>query len=292
QALQAGAFETGVLLTMNQNPTINKEDHGYFKSLLYNSPEVLSGAILGGGIGGTLNALKISGELKSTIRLRDKEDFPSLNIKELGLSDVDNGTAAAIDYMWLHNRGKWYEQLKQNGELNDRQIQNFERSQKQKATELITRLREDLADGDAGTSKAMWNYLINLTDGSGADAATESALRVLGAATKLERINEGDSGLTTKVLMNGSYLDERHAQNILKRGKIAPEQISSSDQMAQEEAKLSGYELYKDEAGNYQVIPGIDYARQLKITKEAKEHDFILKVAGDNVGEITDRAYP
>src|SRR6185369_7675392 len=78
QALQAGAFETGVLLTMNQNPTINKEDHGYFKSLLYNSPEVLSGAILGGGIGGTLNALKISGELKSTIRLRDKEDFPSL----------------------------------------------------------------------------------------------------------------------------------------------------------------------------------------------------------------------
>jgi hypothetical protein len=293
QALQAAAFETSVLLTMNQNPTINKEDTGYFKTLLYNSPEILSGALIGGGIGGSLNALRISGELKSAIRLRDKEDFPSLNIKELGLSDVDHGTKAAIDFMWLNNRGKWYEQLKQNGEVNDRQIQNFNRSQKQKATELLTRIREDLTeDKDAELSKQVWNHLLRLSANSGTDEGTNLALRLLGAANKIERANEGDAGLTTKVMFNEGYLDERHAKNILQNGKIAPEQISATDAVAQEEAKLQGYDVFKDEAGNYRVVPGTNYERYLKVTKDTKVHDFIVKMAGDGEGEITESAYP
>src|SRR5258706_1764469 len=109
QALQAGAFETAILVTMNQNPVINKEDQSYFSSLLYNSPDILAGALIGGLVGGAVEGLQISGKIKSAIRARDKEDFPSLNIPELGLSDVDKGTATAIDFMWLRGRQTKFE---------------------------------------------------------------------------------------------------------------------------------------------------------------------------------------
>lgn len=293
QTLQAGAFETGVMLSMNQNPIINPEDQGYFKTLLYNSPEIIKSALLGGAIGGGIGALGISGKLKSAIRARDKDDFVSLNIPEVGLSDIDPGTKAAIDFYQLKNRELTYKAMQDSGDINERQGSNFEKTQKQKATELAFRIQTDLTDNDGDLSKAVWNHLLG-ADVAGSDGPADVGLRLLGAATNISRIGEEDSSAAAaKVYYGDSQLSERHARNILARAKINPEVQTTPPSAADlEEMKLGGYELYKDDAGNYRVVPGIKYESQLKTGLDAKKHDFIVKLGGDQVGKIAESAYP
>lgn len=292
QALQTAAFETATLLTLNQNPVINKENQSYFSSLLYNSPEILKSSLIGGGIGGGINALAIGGKIKGAIRLRDRDDFPSLNIPEIGLSDIDAGTSAAIDFYWLKGREKVYTEKAARGEINERQLANYKKTQGQKATELLTRIREDLTDDkDAKLAQAVWNHLINSPET--ADKAEDVALRLLGAATKIERIGIEDSTLSgEKVFYGETALSERHTKNILLRGKISPGEIDNPGPAELEEMKLAGYDLYKDTGGNYRVIPGIKYEAQLAKSIDTKKHDFIVKIGGDQAGRISESAYP
>lgn len=292
QFLQAGAFETGVMISMNQNPTINKEDTGYFSTLLYNSPEMLKSALIGGGIGGGINALAIGGKIKGAIRARDKDDFPSLHLNEVGTSDIDPGTKIAMDFYWLKGRQKDFEAQQAAGEINERQVSNFQKTQEQKANELFKRINEDLTGKDASLSKAVWNHLLG-TDLAGSDAPEEVGLRLLGAATNIERIGTDDSIKTgTKVYFGDSQLSDRHAKNILNRGKVAPGNFDEPSAVDLEEMKLAGYELYQDTASNYRVIPGIKYESQLKRSVSKNAHDFIVKLSGDQAGRISESAYP
>jgi hypothetical protein len=295
QTLQAGAFETAVLLSMNQSPTINKEDQGYFNSLLFNSPDILKGALLGGLVGGAIKGFSISGEIKSGIKARDKEDFMSLNMKRVGVTDLDSGTNAAMDFYELRGREKLFNAQKEAGELNDRQIANFEKTQKQNKTTLLERIREELTEEkDAELSKALWNHLQTSAD-IGGDLPEEVGLRLLGAATRVSRISTEDSTVAgTKVYMGESQLSERHAKNILKKeGNIAPGEYDVAPEgVLLEELKTEGYAVYKDTAGNYRVIPGAKYERELKKSVDKREHDFIVKMGGDQAGRISESAYP
>lgn len=293
QALQAAAFETAVLVTSNQNPTMNKEDTGYFQTLLYSSPEVFKGAILGGFIGGSINAFGLSGQLKSAIRARDKSDFTSLNIKELGYNDIDPGSEAAFDFYMLKAREKHIELSRTSGEANAQQLQNYERTQVQKADELRYRLKDDLAGGDAELGNAIYSHISRPVKDQ-TTPAEDVALSLLGAATKAERITFEDmlEKQTEKILFKEGTLSPRHAENILKRGKIAPAAIEPADGPALEEAKMAGYELYKDSAGNMRVIPGVSYEKELAKKIDKTKHAFIVKLAGDDAGRITETAYP
>lgn len=293
QTLQAAAFETATMLSMNQNPVINPEDQGYFKTLLYNTPEMIKSALIGGAIGGAIGGLGVAGKIKSAIRLRDKEDFPSLNLPQIGASDIDDGTKAAIDFYWLKNREISYQAQQAAGEINERQVSNFQKTQQQKATELLTRIREDLTDNDADLSKAVFNHLLT-ADTVGSDGAAETGLRLLGAATDIERVGTEDSiAQGIKIYSGESQLSERHAKNILARGKINPQVQTTVPSGADlEEMKLAGYEMYKDDAGNLRVIPGIKYQAQLNTALDTAKHDYIVKLGGDQAGRISETAYP
>lgn len=296
QTLQAASFETAVMLSMNQNPTISKEDHGYFETFLYNSPEILKGALLGGAVGGGINALGISGKIKGAIRARDKEDFPSLNIKEAGLSDIDEGTLAALDYYWLRGRQKLYASKKDSDSLNDREISNYEKTIKQKSEELQFRIKDKLTEEkDASLAQAVYKHLETSAD-LGGDLPEEVGLRLLGAATNISRISVEDSTASgVKFYLEGSPLSERHAKNFIKnrKDKMVEGTHDTPDSVLMEEWKLEGKEFYQDSGGNYRVIPGTQYAKsQLNKALDTKSHDFIVKLNGDQAGRISENAYP
>lgn len=300
QALQAAAFETGALVTMNQSPVLNKEDQGYFQSLIYHTPDLLKNAILGGAIGGSIEAIRISGKLKGMIKQRDTDDFPSLRIPEIGLSDMDEGTKAGVDFAWLRSRQNEFEADQAAGKLNDRQVANYNRSQAQKETELKLRITENLAGKDAELGKQVWEHLNGLSEeelqktgniltGDPKDIATT----ILGAATKISRVSEDDiPQAVTKVMDETGYLAARHAKNILERGKFAPGIFDAMDDATAGELGAAGFELYKDSAGNIRVIPGIKYAKQFNRAVESKQHELVLKLSGDQAGNVTEAAYP
>jgi hypothetical protein len=305
QALQAAAFETGVLLVQNQSPVINKEDQDYFQNILYNTPELLKNAALGGVIGGGINALVISGKLKNMIRQRDADDFPSLRIPEVGLSDLDTGTKAGIDFAWLTDRQARFEQQAAEGSLNDRQIANYRRTQAQKQTELRLRLTEELAGGDAELGKQIWEHLNGLrkdTESAVGSTGVEKlannpkdiATTILGAANSVARITEEDLPAASSAVINGDgYLSPRHAKNILLRGKFAPGTFDAMDDVTSGELAAAGFELYRDSSGNVRVIQGTPYAKKAFARSiDATKHQLVVKLSGDNAGAITEAAYP
>jgi hypothetical protein len=305
QGLQAAAFETGVLLTQNQSPVLNKEDQDYFHNIIYNTPELLKNAALGGLIGGGINALVISGKLKSMIRQRDADDFPTLRIPELGLSDLDTGTKTAADFAWLVDRQTRIDKETADGILNDRQIANYQRTQVQKQTELRLRITEELADGDAELGKQIWEHLNGLRKDTQSEVGStgvtqltndpkDIATTILGAAQSASRVTEEDLPAASSAVMNGDgYLSPRHAKNILERGKFAPGTFDSMDDVTAGELGAAGYELYRDSSGNVRVIEGTPYSkRAFARSLDATKHSLVVKLSGDNAGAITEGAYP
>lgn len=300
QTLQAASFETGVLVSMNQSEVMNKEDQDWMHSIIYHTPDLLKNAIIGGAVGGAFNAMAISGKLKTMIKLRDKEDFPSLNIPEIGLSDIDEGTKAGIDFSWLRQRQYKFEQDAAAGKLNDRQVENFRRTQLQKETELRLRITEQLADGDADLGQQVWEHLNGLKDTSPnaniTRAPEDIATTILGAATKIARLGTEDipeaAGGIPRVMFGDTYLSERQAKNILQHNKIAPGTFDSMDDVTAAELKGADFELYKDSAGNLRTVPGIEYEKYLKRATKAESHSLVVKLTGDQAGRVTEAAYP
>lgn len=304
QALQTAAFETTVLLTMNQSPVINKEDQSYLQAMVYNALPSLENAVLGGFIGGGIHAFSISGELKALVRARDFDDFPSLNITRLGLSDLDVGTAAGADFNWLRQRQARFEAEAAAGKLNERQLKNYRESQLQKENELRLRLTNDLAKTETGKadselSKQLWEHLNGLpkaTSESGqlTNSAADIATTLLGAARKVSRITEEDLPETVeKVLTDSGALPTRLAKNFIRKDATAPGVFDSMDDVTAAELGGAGFVTYRDSAGNLRVVPGTDYSKRALARKASfRKHDLIVKLSGDEAGRVTESAFP
>lgn len=94
QALEAAAFEGAVLLTMNQNPTSNKDDLDYFDSIAKNATDPLALTLLGAGAlgGGAIDGIiKYSG-LKKLVSLKEL-----VNNHLFKVTDIGEGAALAGD---------------------------------------------------------------------------------------------------------------------------------------------------------------------------------------------------
>ncbi len=98
QALEAAAFEGAVLLTMNQNPTIDTEDLGYFDSIASNLGGAGFGVLLGTGIGGTLHAFSSLGKVKRIYKEWHQDNAKLFTRGGEGNLNVPTGDLALMDF--------------------------------------------------------------------------------------------------------------------------------------------------------------------------------------------------
>lgn len=300
EVLQATAFETAVMLTMNQNPVINKDNETYFKAIGQHWDEIVKGALIGGGVGGTLRAFKNTGELKAAVKLRDKEDFPSINIPELGLNNLQIGDKIAADFSFLRNLEARVDSEVAANTINERQLNNWTQSIARKTQEIREQINNTLANGDVELGESIWKHLNSITDGSSRafdrKNAVDTAVTLFGSAEEAKRLTVDDAIAVPKmdIRFNGDALSPRQAANIYKRNNIAQGVFDPSDAAAMTELAALEKELFYDASGVLHVVPGTKYAKQTlaKAPKEKVTHSLITKLVGDEAGRITEIAYP
>jgi hypothetical protein len=105
QLAESLAFEAGVLVTMNQNATLNPDDLGYLDAIKDQWWDATKFAALGGAIGGTIDAFRVVGAVRKfgneewsrTAELSNLQMFLSPNHDNLigGSKLLDLGRAAA-----------------------------------------------------------------------------------------------------------------------------------------------------------------------------------------------------
>ena len=104
QALEALAFEGAVSLTMNQNPTINKEGLDYFDAVAHHatSSEAWIGVGLGGVLGGTIDSvIKYSG-LKKLVTAKELASNQQYKIVDAGEGSYYAGDKVATEIERFH----------------------------------------------------------------------------------------------------------------------------------------------------------------------------------------------
>ena len=98
EALEAAAYEGAVLLTMNQNPTINKEGLGYFDAIADNAAASAAFVVGGGVIGGALSAtIKYAG-LKKLVTTEELKANDLYKIFDSGEGSFLKGDPALLEY--------------------------------------------------------------------------------------------------------------------------------------------------------------------------------------------------
>ncbi len=221
QALQGLAFEAGVLLTMNQNPVINPEEKSYFGSIWHNLPQSLENTAIFGGIGGVLNAAKVTGEIKNLIRAKDNEYFASLHSEVLGDVAMTPGTKATWMFDHIKQRESNYELLLQEATIDEKFLKNYERTTAKAQTELDKFITTKLAKGDADLAESIRLAIkdIKPTEESGYMIKEQEKLaRVFGSAENAKRLGVNELEGNERIIKLAG--DERGA--ILERGYAAP----------------------------------------------------------------------
>lgn len=104
QALEAAAFEGAVDLTMNQNPTINKDGLDYFDSLanLATSPESYAAIGIGGLIGGGVDSIVKYAGLKKLVTAEELRTNTLYKITDVGEGSFLAGDKATTEFSRWH----------------------------------------------------------------------------------------------------------------------------------------------------------------------------------------------
>jgi hypothetical protein len=240
QALQGAAFQTAVLLSMNQSPVLSKPDESYFTSLISNSHEILTAGLIQGTIGGVFSGLGIAGKIKKAVYEKDITEFPSRHFTKVGESEVlgnDPGTAMAADFNFWSQRTKEFKARQEGGvgpradgqtnvlpSLTDSEILKYKRTLENQEKDLRLRLTKMTNEGkDGPLSHEIWNAMVKNPD------PEETASILLSAARNVERLSPELEPLESgaiKIFTSEGELPARKARNILARGKIAPDIFS------------------------------------------------------------------
>jgi len=129
QALEAAAFEGAVLLTMNQNPIMTKEDMTYFEGIGENLGHAGFGLVLGTGIGGIFEGVANVGAAKAMLREAEQLNKDAIKVFNEGIRNGvvkgDATVAPLTTYMQTKARmaGDTFETLDKGVKLNiDQQL--------------------------------------------------------------------------------------------------------------------------------------------------------------------------
>jgi len=102
QVLHAAAIETGILLTMNQNPVMEPQDRdNYAQAVLGHLPQAGLNALIFGGAGGLIGAATITGKVNRLIEAEDARQFSNLYVYRPGDLRLPAGSLVAHDFRVL-----------------------------------------------------------------------------------------------------------------------------------------------------------------------------------------------
>lgn len=204
QTLEAAAYEGAVLLTMNQNPTINKEGLDYFDAIADNATSAAGFALIGGAIGGSIEGvIKYSG-LKKLVTSEELAANAKYKIYDAGEGSYNAGDPALLEY-------KRYTELSKMAKDSPDNAKAVAAADKQKKVVL-----EKLASAMGGNYKdensiKAANGLFNLFEREdvGMDAAVRAmsgvqSYRTVGAVEAAGNVNSKDHVLFTE---DTGYLD-------------------------------------------------------------------------------------
>ena len=297
QALQGAAFETAVLLTMNQSPVLSKEDEGYFTSIGNNIWDIPKAALLQGGIGGAFGGAALIGKFAKFKRAVDTEQWASVWSQRVGANFIATspGTLIAADFSYLDNLTKGFAARKAAGEVTDAEITNYERQIKRFTGELKASITTELIGAEnAAINEPLWNLIIN------SENPAETANILLGAAKAIRPVDTSmqNLGKGPVVIFGGDALPARKAENMLNwaaktPGSIFPEVLDAPEQALLDGIKAQGFALWKDAAGTFHAIEGSRYAKTA-LTRDLKPRQFeaIVKLIGKDAGTVTTTAFP
>ena len=297
QALQGAAFQTAVLLTMNQSPILSKPDESYFTSLVRNAPDILTAGLIQGAFGGAINAVGISGKLKGAVFERDVAELPSKSVKQVGIGSMDPGTALATDFAFLENKVSEFNDAKEAGTLTDRQINNYTRTIKNQSAAIKARLTTDLLGNENGRlNDSIWNMVMK------SDNPSQTMDLIATAAKNISGVGEADTpenyALEKVIGPNNEILNPRKSANAIAYAENNPDLVSPATMNNPTPEEIgqaaSGYSFYRDDTGQLHVLPGNDYAdRTLKTGSPFKNFGIYLQTAGVGAGRVFDSGiYP
>lgn len=295
QALQGAAFQTAVLLTMNQSPILSKPDESYFTSLINNSHEILTAGLIQGVVGGTIGGLGIAGKLRKTQYDIDIEQFPSRHYTKVGQQEtlgLDPGTGIAADFSFWKNRGDEFKARQEAANLTDGEIKLYKRTLNNQEYDIRERIMKDLTEGgkDKELAKAIWDNLIKT------EAPEEVASTLFSAAKGVKRLDvsfQPPEEALPKIMTTLGPLAARVAGNILKRNIVAPFPVTdtSPENLL---ALAQNYEMYKDTSGTLHILEENKYVKNTAFREgyQNKNPTLVVKLVGDKAGQITETGYP
>lgn len=197
QALQGLAFETGVLLTMNQNPVINPDDRDYFSSIWHNIPQSLHNAAIWGAVGGVLGAATITGKINKIKRAEDIENFGAINAQIMGDSTLDPGTRYAHMYNQIEQWKQGYSELTDferfaSGEVPTQKYLDTHAKTIGKMQSGLDKFSTEFASNDGELSAAFRKLVADIPDGvmeNGFKISKQELLaRAIGGGKSLDRL--------------------------------------------------------------------------------------------------------
>ena len=221
--LQGLAFETGVLLTMNQNPVINPDDRSYFSSIWHNIPHSLLNAGIFGAVGGAVGAATVTGKINRLIREENIEFFGARNAEIMGDNSLPAGTRYSYMYDQIKKGKDHYSALTDmeefaSGEVvSQKYLNDFGKSLTQMQTGL-DKFATKFANSDGELSEVFRSLLKDLPGGvmeNGYPISTsELVSRFMGGAKSMQRVGdilteaEKEFLIPSRVLTN-QELDQR-----------------------------------------------------------------------------------
>lgn len=191
QALQGLSFETGVLLTMNQNPVINPDDRSYFASIWHNIPQSALNAAVFGVMGGAVNAAGITGQIKRLVQNEDRQNFGAVSAEIMGDNSLPAGTRASYMFNQIRDLKVQQDALLQEATIDDKYLNAFDKKITRMQSGFDRFITEKVAGGDAELAEQIRGSLKDLkpTFENGYQISEgEKAARVFGAAEGAKRL--------------------------------------------------------------------------------------------------------
>lgn len=232
QALEAAAYEGAVLLTMNQNPTINAGDYGYFESMAENAAGAAFGVVLGGAIGGAVEGLVNVGKINTLV---SKHELRASKLRKGGqegnINALKGDKALSSFRAYSRVRDTTPEDVSFNGKNLGklRQLREAKTSQEEAfKVELL-----DLAGGNAAMSDALFKQLVTKTDDQARDFLSgmskarayydKDALFDV-PMSQVDHVLKGDFDAA----MYKFYDSRKVAWHAGKNGKLTPENVAKA----------------------------------------------------------------
>ena len=273
-ALEMAAFETAVAATMYKSPVLDGQSFG---DLVHH---ILTGTLIGGGIGGVLHGVGLAHGIKRAGKQADIELFPFRNIEEIGPNAPSD--LKLINY--FNQRFNIPEPALAEGIVSnlttEARFKLIESARNETLTKLDLLIRKELNTKFSGNDAAIGEQLFNiLKNAKGIEDVTAAILHAkdVSRITRSERLAYGevlfpvqklDAMKFSEIKTNGAWDEllapagQPAARGFLIRGNLSDLKVTGAGFTegtlrfdSAQEAFNNGYDIFRNSNGTMSVNP-------------------------------------